>query len=289
MIRLLHISDSHGYADGTNDAISLAEDLNAHLVHTGDWVKSIITHDSSYAPIERFLFAVGNHDVCTGEESNGLPVRAQNSAIVSKYFDGFDSVRGIVRESDKTYWYKDIGQLRIIGIDQFMSGSELADELAWLEHIIDGCRYCVILAHMTLREASVLDCSMSCYSYWHGRDFAGDINAWGKDSIASVYSMLQQHREKVMCVLCGHDHADGVFMTDGFPTFVVGSTSIDGYNNVSRSREKLIDRCVANVIDIEPGVSIVVRRLGAFARATGERAFIFTYDMQNNHRLIVSR
>lgn len=289
MIRLLHISDTHGYADGTNDAISLAADLNAHLVHTGDWVRSIITHDSSYAPIDRFLFAVGNHDVCTGEESNGLPVRAQNSSIVTKYFEGFDNTRGIVREPDKTYWYKDIEELRIIGIDQFMSGNDFADEMAWLERIIDGCQYCAILAHMTLRDASVIDCSMSCYSYWHGRDFAGDSAAWGKDSIASVYALLQKHREKVMCVLCGHDHADGVFMLGGFPTFIVGSTHIDGYNNVSRSTDKLISRCVANLVDIEPGVSVVVRRLGAFDRATGERAIICSFNMDGSHNLIVSR
>ena len=37
-MRVLHISDTHGYAAGADDAMALASRLNVSVVHTGDMV-----------------------------------------------------------------------------------------------------------------------------------------------------------------------------------------------------------------------------------------------------------
>ena len=65
MIQLLHISDTHAFAEGTRDAVALSRQLGIPLVHTGDMVQDYYGQDITYAYPGAMLFCIGNHDVWT--------------------------------------------------------------------------------------------------------------------------------------------------------------------------------------------------------------------------------
>ena len=133
---LLHLSDSHGYAEGLNQAIRELEDNSIDvLLFTGDWTRhaiegrtAITTTATATAFNEikskygnRFLMLAGNHDVydnkTVGQTQSGTTAAIKgwmaNSGVT------WGDASGIA-----SYWYKDYSltstrKLRIIALDQY--------------------------------------------------------------------------------------------------------------------------------------------------------------------------
>ncbi len=133
---LLHLSDSHGYAAGLNQAIRELEDNSIDaMLFTGDWTRhaiegrtAITTTATATAFNElkskygnRFLMLAGNHDVydnqTVGKTQSGATAAIKGWMANSNVNWGDNS--GVA-----SYWHKDYilsstSKLRIIALDQY--------------------------------------------------------------------------------------------------------------------------------------------------------------------------
>lgn len=277
MIQLLHISDTHAFAEGTRDAVALSQRLGIPLVHTGDMVQDYYGQDIAYAYPGTMLFCIGNHDVWT----KTLPRQyTEQSKLYATYYAPYASGRNCVQTAPDTWWYKDIEDVRLISLDCLCDGSVMARQLTWLENVITECEWCVVLSHMAPRSLQPHACCLTCSAYY-STTFASPEEQGQMQytpGLKQLYDALLPHKDKILIELCGHEHADCFGMAPDWPVSVIGSTIIDSYNNVHRSTSTVQNRCVANLVRIAPGDFCAIYRLGAIGRTNGERGRMVVYD-----------
>lgn len=277
MIQLLHISDTHAFAEGTRDAVALSRQLGIPLVHTGDMVQDYYGQDITYAYPGAMLFCIGNHDVWT----KTLPRQyTEQSKLYATYYAPYASGRNCVQTAPDTWWYKDIENVRLISLDCLCDGSVMARQLTWLENVIAECEWCVVLSHMPPRSLQPHACCLTCSAYY-STTFVSPENQGQMPytpGLKQLYDALLPHKDKILVELCGHEHSDCIGMAPDWPVSVIGSTIIDSYNNVYRSPDTVQNRCVANLVRIAPGDFYAIYRLGAIGRTTGERGRMVVYD-----------
>nr|DAJ54214.1 MAG TPA: putative phosphohydrolase [Bacteriophage sp.] len=277
MIQLLHISDTHAFAEGARDAVALSQRLGIPLVHTGDMVQDYYGQDITYAYPGAMLFCLGNHDVWT----KTLPRQyTEQSKLYATYYAPYASGRNCVQTAPDTWWYKDIGGVRLISLDCLCDGSVMARQLTWLENVIAECEWCVVLSHMAPRSLQPHACCMTCSAYY-STTFVSPENQGQMPytpGLKQLYDALLPHKDKILLELCGHEHSDCIGMAPDWLVSVVGSTLIDSYNNVYRSADTVQNRCVANLVRIAPGDFCAIYRLGAIGRTNGERGRMVVYD-----------
>lgn len=277
MIQLLHISDTHAFAEGTRDAVALSQRLGIPLVHTGDVVLDHYGQDITYAYPATMLFCIGNHDVWT----KTLPRQyTEQSKLYATYYAPYASGRDCAQTAPDTWWYKDIGGVRLISLDCLCDGSVMARQLTWLENVIAECEWCVVLSHMAPRSLQPHACCLTCSEYYSTTFVSPEEQGQMQytPGLKQLYDALLPHKDKILIELCGHEHSDCVGMAPDWPVSVIGSTLIDGYNNVYRSTDTVQNRCVANLVRIAPGEFCAIYRLGAIGRTNGERGRMVVYD-----------
>lgn len=277
MIQLMHISDTHGFAEGTRDAVALSQRLGIPLVHTGDMVQDHYGQDIMYAYPGTMLFCIGNHDVWTESFPRQYTEQAK---LYATYYAPYASGRDCVQTAPNTWWYKDIAGVRLISIDCMCDGSDMARQLAWLENVIAGCEWCVVLSHMAPRSLQPHACCLTCSEYYSTTFVspAEQDQMQYTPGLKQLYDALLPHKGKILIELCGHEHADCLGMAPDWPVSVIGSTLIDSYNNVYRSTDTVQNRCVANLVRIAPGDFCAIYRLGAIGRTNGERGRMVVYN-----------
>lgn len=277
MIQLLHISDTHGFAEGTRDAVALSQHLGIPLVHTGDMVQDHYGQDIAYAYPGTMLFCIGNHDVWT----QTLPRQyTEQTKLYTTYYAPYTSGRDCVQIAPDTWWYKDIEGVRLISLDCLCDGNVMARQLTWLENVIAGCEWCVVLSHMAPRSLQPHACCLTCSAYYSTTFVspAEQDQMQYTPGLKQLYDALLPHKGKILVELCGHEHADCLGMAPDWLVSVIGSTLIDSYNNVYRSTDTVQNRCVANLVRIAPGDFCAIYRLGAIGRTNGERGRMVVYD-----------
>lgn len=277
MIQLLHISDTHGFAEGTRDAVALSQRLGIPLVHTGDMVYNNYGQDISYAYPGTMLFCIGNHDVWT----ESLPHQyVDQSKLYATYYAPYASGRDCVQTAPDTWWYKDIEGVRLISLDCVCGGSVMARQLTWLENVIAGCEWCIVLSHMAPRSLQPHACCLTCSEYYSTTFVspAEQDQMQYTPGLKQLYDALLPHKTKILIELCGHEHADCLGMAPDWPVSVIGSTLIDSYNNVYRSTGTVQNRCVGNLVRIAPNDFCAIYRLGAIGRTNGERGRMVVYN-----------
>lgn len=277
MIQLMHISDTHGFAEGTRDAVALSQRLGIPLVHTGDMVLDHYGQDITYAYPGTMLFCIGNHDVWT----ESLPHQyVDQSKLYATYYAPYASGRDCVQTAPDTWWCKDIEGVRLISLDCLCDGSVMTRQLTWLENVIAGCEWCIVLSHMAPRSLQPHACCLTCSAYYSTTFVSPDEQDQMQytPGLKQLYDALLPHKGKILIELCGHEHADCLGMAPDWPVSVIGSTLIDSYNNVYRSTDTVQNRCVANLVRIAPGDFCAIYRLGAIGRTNGERGRMVVYD-----------
>lgn len=276
MIQLMHISDTHAFAEGTRDAVALSQRLGIPLVHTGDMVQLNYGQDIAYAYPGTMLFCIGNHDVYT-PDTWGYTEQAK---LYSTYYAPYAAGRDCVQTAPDTWWYKDIEGVRLISLDCLCNGAVMTRQLAWLDEVITGCEWCIILSHMAPRSLQPHACCLTCWEYYTGQFLTPGEQAQMAytPSLKQLYDALHPHSAKILIELCGHEHSDCVGMAPDWLVSVVGSTVIDGWNNVYRSTGTVQNRCVANLVRIAPGDFCAIYRLGAMGRTNGERGRMVVYN-----------
>lgn len=283
-MRLLHISDTHAYADGTSDAVELANYLGVQIVHTGDMVQDYYQQSIDYMDSAAMWPVIGNHDAInqSGTDPTGYHWRDKptQQQLRAKFYDPFPA-RGLVfGDSNATWWHKDMPDCRIIGLDVTALDDDLARESAWLRDTLNAMPT-IVLAHIGPRNLAYAANSFTDYSYWSDP-------AWYGNSMASVYPGIAQLSNIVFAhaetsdtptvMLCGHEHVDGAIVHRGVPIITVGSIVQDP-SGIYRSTVKDTSRLVANLVTFTPH-ALVVQRLGADSRTNGSRAkmFVYSYD-----------
>lgn len=294
-MRVLHISDTHGYAAGTDDAMALASRLNVTVAHTGDMVPDYHQQSIGYLDMSRILPVIGNHDAIneSGTDPSGYNWhdKPSQAALRKKFFDAFPAQGLTFSDSNATWWHKDIEGCRVIGLDITALGGDLANEVKWLGSVLNTMPT-LVLAHIAPRNLT--------YSADGFTDAAYFANAsWYDPGVTQIYPGVAQLSDAVFrhaeltgtptAMLCGHEHADGAIVHRGVPVITVGSVIQDMYNNVYRSPEAVTSRLVANLVTFD-ATGLVVQRLGADSRPTGSRAKMWAYSyIENRVTAIISR
>lgn len=287
MIQLMHISDTHGYAEGTRDAVALSQRLGIPLVHTGDMAWDLYGDDISYAYPKTMLFCIGNHDVW----AKNTHAYTEQTELYNTYYAPYAQARACVQTAPDTWWYKDVAGVRIMSLDCLCSAEIMARQLSWMESALAGCEWAIVLSHMPPRSFEAHACCLTCSTYYDGI-FISDAeqHMTYTAGLKQLYDGLLPFKNKILFELCGHEHADGLGMAPDWPVSVVGSTIIDTYNDVERSTDTVQSRCVANLMRIEPGENAAIYRLGAIGRKTGARGRMVVFDYKTkSFRTEVSR
>lgn len=281
-MKALHISDTHGYADGAADAAALAASMGVQLLHTGDMVLDYFQQDISYLDMGSLWPVVGNHDALdqsgvdpAGYHWDDKPTQAQMRA---KFFDPWPE-RGLTFPTNTaTWWSRELPDCRVIGLDVTALGRDLESEAGWLANILDMAPT-LVLTHIGPRGLDYEPNGFNDSVYWPAY-YKGDRYEQTYPGIERLAEIVFAHAELsgVPCaMLCGHEHADGATVHRGVPVVTVGSVFQDQYNHVYRSDAALTSRLVANLVTFDAS-GLTVQRLGADSRTTGSRAKMWAYS-----------
>lgn len=282
-MRALHISDTHGYAAGTSDAMALAASMGVPVIHTGDMVPDYHQQSISYLDMGKILPVIGNHDAIneSGTDPSGYNWHDKPSqkALRKKFFDPFPTQGLTFPDSNATWWHKDMEGCRVIGLDITALGADLANEVNWLGSVLNTMPT-LVLAHIAPHNLVY-----SANGFTYAAYFAN--TSWYDPAVAQIYPGVDKLSDAVFrhaeltgtptAMLCGHEHADGAIVHRGVPIIAVGSVIQDMYNNVYRSQEAVTSRLVANLVTFDE-TGLVVQRLGADSRTTGSRAKMWAYS-----------
>lgn len=282
-MRLLHISDTHSYADGSNDAVAVASCMGVQLVHTGDMVQDYYQQGVDYLDMDAIWPVLGNHDTInqSGTDPAGYHWHDKPSQadLRARYFDGYPA-RGLVfPTADATWWHKDVDGCRIIGLDITALGNDLTKQLTWLRSTLNTMPT-LVLSHIGPRGLHYTPNSFTNMAYWSDPSQYDPNTDAVYPAIAQLSNTVFSHAELYnvpVCMLCGHEHADGIIVHKGIPIITVGSTVQDKYNNVYRSTSHDTSRLVANLVTFDK-TGVTVQRLGADGRTTGSRAKMWVYS-----------
>lgn len=282
-MRVLHISDTHGYAAGTNDAMALASRLKVPVIHTGDMVPDYYQQSVGYLDMGKILPVIGNHDAIN--ESGTYPSvynwhdKPSQAALREKFFDPYQNQGLTFPDSNATWWHKDMEGCRVIGLDITALGADLANEVKWLGSVLNTMPT-LVLAHIAPRNLAYSADGFTNAAYFSNASWYDPDVAQIYPGVAQLSDAVFQHAELTgtpTAMLCGHEHADGAIVHRGVPVITVGSVIQDTYNNVYRSQEAVTSRLVANLVTFD-ATGLVVQRLGADSRPTGSRAKMWAYS-----------
>lgn len=294
-MRLLHISDTHGYADGSNDAVSIASSMGVQVVHTGDMVQDYFQQGVDYLAMDAIWPVLGNHDVInqSGTDPSGYnwhdkPTQAE---LRAKYFDPYPGRALVFPSANATWWHRDVSDCRIVGLDATALGADLSAEIAWLHNILTDMP-ALVLTHYCPRNLPFAADGFTATGYWDDPTLYDNNPVNIYPGIAQLSEVVFAHAELTgtpTAMLCGHEHADGAVVHRGVPVISVGSIIQDRYNNVCRSSGKDTSRVVANLVTFDAS-GLTIQRLGADGRTTGSRAKMWAYSYAEKRvTAIVSR
>lgn len=294
-MQVMHISDSHGYAAGTADALALAAHMGVPVVHTGDIVPDYFQQDIGYMDMARVWPVIGNHDAinASGTDPSGYhwhdkPTQAE---LRAKYFDPYQSRALVFPSANATWWHRDVAGCRIVGLDVTALGADLAEEITWLRNILTDMP-ALVLTHICPRNLPFAADGFTAAGYWDDPTLYDANTGSIYPGIAQLSEVVFAHAELTgapTAMLCGHEHADGAVVHRGVPIISVGSIIQDRYNNVYRSTGKDTSRVVANLVTFD-AYGLIVQRLGADGRTTGSRAKMWVYSyIDKRVTAIVSR
>ena len=302
MFRILHWSDSHQNSNGANVTNLLRRSIpNLNVsVHTGDIVRDLYGEDISYIEPENNFITVGNHDKLlnydhindTGSHPESIASRAD---IFNRYFKPYYNQWGVTMDTNDTNWYKIYEDYAIclISVDVHVYKTDFQKNTDFLNSILTTClnrKLSVIMMTHQLNPFTnqAVACPFTFYPYYFSNySYYPDAtipNTW--PYVLKVNDIVDSYIKsglKVLLWLHGHEHADGFLTHNNVPTFAVGGTIIDKYNDVARTTGGLTSDVVANLyeIDIESD-TLRAYRLGAGNMSNGNRRKLLVWSYKEN-------
>lgn len=299
-MRIVQVTDTHADSVGTASALAALrsiQDIDL-VVHTGDISRDTFSDSIEYADILKpFAVCVGNHDMLLdkGAISTGYrwDMQPTQEEAYWKYFR--DNSSGITIEPGTTYWYKDLKDCRVIGIDYTARNDAYYNEWYWLEKLLVEClsnNVPVFLCSHQICEYAILQetCDFTNDMYFYDWEiYAHDVGFSVYPFMNKSYELVTEYAErglKVICWIFGHEHADGAFISGNkknrFPMICCGSSLHDQYNDVYRSHtSNYVSDAVINLYEWSTGTqSLCITRIGPTACSTGRlrNMIAFNYD-----------
>ena len=300
-MRIAQVTDTHADSIGTYSALSAIKSVqNIDLVmHTGDITYDIFSASIEYADILKpFALCVGNHDMIMyrgTSKGTRWDIQATQAEAYRKYFS--DNSAGVTIKPNTTYWYKDLADCRVLGLDYTARNDVYYNEWYWLE---DNLKYClenkipVFIGSHQICEFAVLqetcDFTNSIYfSDW--KQYAHNIGFSLFPFMNKSYELVAKYANaglKVICWIFGHEHADGAFISDNeknkFPMICCGSCLHDKYNDVYRSHtpEYKTD-AVVNLYEWSASTqSLCITRIGPESCSTGRLRSMIAFNYETS-------
>lgn len=303
MIRLLHISDSHGIHNAIADCIKLAESgIYDACIQTGDAVTDIFEDPLPQKLTSTFLSAIGNHDALLkiGAISSGYDWSKQPTSeqLYEKFLANIND-DNVHLETNHTYYYKIIRDdlyLIVINSCVLSTSSEYNDQIEWLSTILQKCIdnniKVIIAAHFIqqMQYDNLVDCNFTNrYNFINNREVIWPFHS---QYVTSDYTFVHEGYQviadavenglDILLWLHGHSHADGVFLDDSKDLHVV--ITLTGYlfarEDLARTYDAFTARFVANEYDIsEDYKTITIYRLGADSASSGDARKMLVYDL----------
>lgn len=224
---LAFVSDLHYAKTALQRVVDVAESLDLDaIINGGDTVNNLNTeglawmNDIAAASSVPLLSVLGNHDCWTSSSPWVWSTAEENYNL---FMPQLISVAGVVVPSDastayKSYWYKDFGDLRIIGLDGIdfdMTNAHHFDaaQLSWLESVLDDARTnskaVIVVNHYPFTK----DTSSKKSGLWNSWNTYLDgyqlwDNMYTPDSALSAVKSFIDAGGTLVAWLAGHQHVD---------------------------------------------------------------------------------
>lgn len=226
-LTLLHFSDMHG--DGAElERIMRCRDENLPLVDdvicTGDILSADWANDFTYwdaAGAQGVLIALGNHDEIVDRSNwNSASSYKTMAECYARYMAPNIATWGVTYEADKTYYYKDYTNVRLIVLDLVQDDIvDDATQLAWFESTLAGARTAgkavVVAEHYPPTNRAGVSGAGAWYDSHYSYEQPGRWMVRGRWQ-AAVSDFVTAGGEFV-CWLVGHTHADLLCYNTTYP------------------------------------------------------------------------
>lgn len=260
MLKLLHWSDSHGYASSAQTAIRAAQSTPSldFCIHTGDICSNVIEDGFAYASPITYGFTPGNHDAFLRAGTSGSPYNwSKYHPSQQQMYDTFYKNQPLINKinitAPNTWWYKTFNEYVLIGLDNTAQEPYATQEANWLEDVLDKCRTqsksVIIAQHNMPPSFDVVNNNftnpVSTTNYFDGivKNYIPYYPAFNK-----IYDKISEAINKGLdlCLwICGHTHFDtcGVSKTSvKFPCFAIDCSiiyegNVFAWNDTNRSTQ----------------------------------------------------
>ncbi len=219
-LTLLHISDLHGDTGALKritDYLSNYGTLVDDAICTGDMVPNTATAIESWWD-SGVMTCIGNHDAASYDSSNGYDWDALSMADrVAYYISPFEANWDIVRESGKSYYYKDYTtqKVRLIVMDSqvyIANGADATAQNTWLTNLLSDAitnnMHVVIAIHAPKGGSPVEQCSFSKY----GRTNMVELgDSFTPQAVVDIVESAITSGLHFVGYIVGHNHQDYIY------------------------------------------------------------------------------
>lgn len=218
-VSFLHFSDPHGDSQSVQRILDYIEDSEIDVdavICTGDLVddyyhSSALDWWNNILGTENILTCIGNHDAYSDSKHHSLPQTDQYAA----FFEPYASSWGVTIPTDKTYWYKDFGSVRVVSLNVMLTGSEVGsdryDECLWLENVLSDA----ITNEKSVAIITHYPCNEKIESNFTDKDFNKIDSYIGYQFHMKVRDFVNNGGEFI-CYLSGHTHADIITRSNSY-------------------------------------------------------------------------
>lgn len=292
---ILHYSDTHEHDRPVQVVFNFFKEKKFDfIVGSGDLVKRQFEDDYVINP-QGYPIVLGNHDVARGQNWYSV---ASDSELVNKFRLNLNPLN-VVRKDSATWWYKDVNDITIIGLNCCKLYGSYNDEKEWLieqlNRCIKGGRPVVLFSHIF--DASTPYKKIAC-SFTH-QDYinAGWLEANRNKGFLKSYPAICDFDDIVTDYVLnknlnvvfwghGHEHSDAyITKSNGkIRHFIVGSGRSDQYNDLKRDPNMGDTSCiVTNLYEIDTTNNILtVYRFGADDSFKGGHRKKIVIDMKTS-------
>lgn len=275
LLTLLHFSDVHGDNGGMARLCDFMDEYGEYVedaICTGDMLEGSWTSDFTFweqnGRAKKVLSCIGNHDVLADHSNwDWANVKSQEDCY-KKFFAPYIENWNCVYHENKTYYYKDYTEnaIRLIVLDNMLKDDERAEELQWLEDILNDALekdfHVVIGTHYPIRMKKI-PCNFTTLD-------RGDVYG---DASMEIYqekvdAFIKAEGDFVVW-LTGHVHIDYIGYSEKYPEQLC--IAIDSqrcyqsmaYNDMDRT-EGMPSQDLYNLVTIDTFDKIVkIIRVGA--------------------------
>ena len=306
-MKIVQVTDTHDDLAGCQHMASAISRVGNYdmLIVTGDIVPGYAAQGFSNlnSVTPTYALAIGNHDVWTSETQAGEPSSwdftkriSQNSAYETYFKNNPKMDSTITIEPNSTWWYKDLPDCRILGLDYTVLGEQIANETQWLNNMLAECEQenipILIASHhigynYVINETSDFTDPHRKNRLKEDAELFKNVYTFQKSGYDLIVDHCDNHGLRVIAWITGHMHYDMLLTsnnTNKFPIFILASTYHDEWTDLFRNQSGLWqnDAVVQSYEWDSINDTLLVTRYGTHVANTGCLREFMVYDCAAN-------